>query len=336
MVASLNSSSENGLYEGAERFILSHNNITWREFDQCLLGDLRLFDVPGNEYLERVEKTIDAIIRALPHFERIFKRPIIRLKDEHKIVPVEAVKIIDKSSLTHLAAHCELWDDITEDDGIKPRKLMTIENVETYSIYENIVFACAVDTILSFIRQNMLIMKDVFYCCKDIHLNLLDRTHHSRYFVALGKLYLEYIRSGVSLEEWARCIDKMLFVEKTIRLRLKYPVYQKCKARSYNITLKKTNIFRSHKDYKEIYRIMRLFKNENEEEETPVSLHGGDEEYKSFCRLITLFAAGHFDYNCDNGMPISLDKLCFNADFMDWRLSTARSLVTAKIRMVRL
>ena len=309
MIASLNSSSENGLYEGAERFILSHNKITWREFDQCLLENLRLFDVPGNEYLERVEKTIDAIIRALPHFERIFKRPIIRLKDEHKIVPVEAVKIIDKSSLTHLAAHCELWDDITEDDGIMPRKLMTIENVETYSIYENIVFACAVDTILSFIRQNMLIMKDVFYCCKDIHLNLLDRTHHSRYFLALGKLYLEYIRSGVSLEEWARCIDKMLFVEKAIRLRLKSPVYQKCKARSYNITLKKTNIFRSHKDYKEIYRIMRLFKNESEEEETVVSLHGGDEEYKSFCRLITLFAAGHFDYNCDNGMPISLDKL---------------------------
>lgn len=321
MTASLNSSSENGLYEGAERFTQTHSKITWREFEQCLLGELKLFDVPGDEYLEYVEKTIDAIIRALPHFERIFKRPIIRLKDEHKIVTVEAVKIIDRASLTHLAAHCELWEDITEDEGIKPRKLMTIENVETYSIYENTVFACAVDTILSFIRQNMLIMQDVFFCCKDFHLNLLDRTHHSRYFLALGKLYLEYIRSGVSLEKWASCIDKMLFVEKTIRLRLKAPVYQKCKARSYNITLKKTNIFRSHKDYKEIYNIMHLFQSKKEDEKTLLSLHGGDEEYKSFCRLITLFAAGHFDYNCDNGMLIALDKLRFTAAFRGWKLS---------------
>lgn len=321
MIASLNSSSDNGAYEGAARFIQTHDKITWSGFDQCLLGEIRLFDVPGDAYLEYVEKTVDAIMRALPHFERIFKRPIIRLKDEHKIVPVEAVKIVDKASLTHLAAHCELWDDITEDDGIKPRKLMTIENVETYSIYENVVFAATVDAILSFVRQNLLIMKDVFYCCKDMHLNLLDRTHHSMYFLALGKLYLEYIRSGVSLERWASCIDKMLLVDKTLRRRLSSPVYQKCRMRSYNITLKKTNIFRSHKNYKEVYRIMRLLKQRDVEEETQLSLHGGDEEYKSFCRLITVFSVGHFDYNCDKGGLIWLDKLRINADYLDWRLS---------------
>ena len=330
MGASLNTMSEKGLYEGTERFVLSHRSVTWRDFDASVLDELRLFDVPDDSYLESVERMLDAILGALPHFERIFVRPIIRLKDEHRIVPIEAVKIIDKRSLTHLSSRCELWEDITE-DGIKPRKLMTVENVETYSIYENTVFACAVDTVLSYIKQNTLIMKDVFYGCKDIHFNLLDRTHHSLYFLAVGKLYLEYVRSGVSLERWARCMDKMLHIERTIRRRLNSPVYRKCRKRTYNITLKKTNIFRSHKDYKEIYRIMSLLRSENDGEEASLtSLLGEREKYKSFCKLISVFAVGHFNYSFAHGQRIELDRLRLDASQHEWRLSV-REIVRGEI-----
>ena len=318
----LSLASEKGLYDGAERYILSNERVSWRDFDKSVLDDLRLFDTPDDNFLDSVEETLDSIIRALPHFERIFVRPIIRLKDEHRIVPIEAVKVIDNRSLTHLASRCELWEDITK-NGIKPRKLMTVENVETYSIYENVVFACAVDTVLAYIKQNTLIMKDVFYGCKDIHFNLLDRTHHSSYFLAIGKLYLEYVRSGVSLERWARCMDKMLHIEKTLRRRLNSPVYRQCKKSAYNIKLKKTNIFRSHKDYKEIFRIMSLFKMLDEDDEDEGALRrllGEKEKYKSFCRLITVFAAGHFNYSFDEGSLIELKNLKFDCSYLDWHL----------------
>lgn len=317
MCASLNNTSEKGLYEGAESYVLSNPTVSWSGFERSLLNELRLFDVPDGSYLDSVEEMLDVILRALPHFEMIFARPIIRLKDEHRIVPIEAVKIIDKRSLTHLASRCELWEDITE-EGIKPRKLMTVENVETYSIYENIVFACAVDSILSYIKQYTMIMKDVLYGCKDIHFNLLDRTHHSLYFLAIGKLYLEYVRSGVSLERWARCMDKMLHIEKTLCRRLNSPVYRYCKQRNYNIKLKKTNIFRSHKDYKEIYRVMSIFKNDDGKVESVGGISCETERYKSFCRLMTVFSVGHFNYSIGE---ISLGRLSFDATFYDWRLS---------------
>lgn len=321
MQSQINENTDMGLYGGVSRFVESRSRLTYREFDDCVLKELRLFDVPSEGYLDSTEKTLDSIIRALPHFDQVFVRPIIRLKDEHRIVPIEAVKVIDKRSLTHVATRCELWEDITE-TGIKPRKLMTVENVETYSIYENTVFACAVDTVLSYIKQTALRMKDVFYGCKDIHFNLLDKTHHSLYFLAIGKLYLEYVRSGVSLERWARCMDKMLHIDKALRRRLASPVYQKCRKKHYNIKLKKTNIFRSHKDYKEIYRVMSLFKaGVDGNEELTWKTSGSDDGFKAFCKLITVFATGHFSYSFGEHDVLDLKDLSFNCTFSDWRLS---------------
>lgn len=327
MQPSFNGISDTGLYDGVGSFVKNKRRLTFREFDESVLKELRLFDVPSDGYLNEVEKVLDSILRALPHMEQVFSRPIIRLKDEHRIVPIEAVKVIDKRSLTHVATRCELWEDITE-NGIKPRKLMTVENVETYSIYENIVFACAVDTVLSYIKQAALRMKDVFYGCKDIHFNLLDKTHHSLYFLAIGKLYLEYVRSGVSLERWARCMDKMLVIDKTLRRRLASPVYRKCKQKHYNIKLKKTNIFRSHKDYKEVYKIMSLFKSGVEgDEDISLKTRGADEGFKSFCKLLSVFAAGHFNYSFDENRSIDLIDLNFDCSFYEWRLNVREARV---------
>lgn len=320
MLSAFTDNSGRGMYDALFEFTRAHKAMTYRQFDEHILTDVRLFDVPDDEYLGSVEDMLDNIIRALPSFKRVFARPIIRLKDERQIVPIEAVKVIDKRSLTHVASRCELWEDIT-DEGIKPRKLMTVENVETYSIYENIAFACAVDTILSYIRQTSMRIKDVFYGCKDIHFNLLDRTHHSLYFLAIGKLYLEYVKSGMSLERWGRCMEKMIFIEKNLRGKLNSPVYRKCHRKNYSIKLKKTNIFRSHKDYKEVYRILNLFKSGvNEEEESGRRVASGNERFINFGKLLSVFAIGHFNYVFSEHIPIDFDRFDFECSFAEWKL----------------
>ena len=71
----------------------------------------------------------------MPSIKKILSKPIVYLKDKQEIVPVEAVKVINNQTLAHVAIHTELWNDITK-EGIKPRKLMTIEKIENYAIYE--------------------------------------------------------------------------------------------------------------------------------------------------------------------------------------------------------
>lgn len=329
-----NSNVSLSLYDALSDYAKSHGRITFEEYETAILKDVCLFNMPNDEYLAEVESTLDFIIRALPSFKRIFSRPIIRLKDEHHIVPVESVKVIDKRSLTHIASRCELWENVTE-DGIKPRKLMTLEHIETYSIYENIAFAYAVDLIFDYIDQSLIRIKDIVYGCRDIHFNLLDKTHHRLYFLAMGKLYLEYVSSGVSKESCSRCIDKMMFIEKTLRLKLNSPVYRRCKRRNYSIKLKKTNIFRSHKDYAEVFKVLKMFEsNQGTTLSFKNEISPTDSQYKVFCKMLTVFAICHFNYELDKSCILDNSDFNFECKFLDWHLKVEwRQLALADVML---
>ncbi len=317
---SIETSRANNLYNRLAEYAESHKSITYSDFETHVLRDVCLFNVPDDDYMKEVEATLDMMIKALPAFKRIFARPIVRLKDQQQIIPIEAVKVIDRRSLTHVASRCELWEDIT-DEGIKPRKLMTLEHVETYAIYENIAFAWAVDSMLAYIKHTLVRIKDVVYGCRDIHFNLLDHTHHNLYFLAIGKLYLEYVRSRPVQENWARCVDKMMFIDKMLRLKLKSNVYLRCKRKSYNLKLKKTNIFRSHKDYAEVYKILKALEmgvtvSDMDQRE----ICSDDEGYKAFCKLLTLFSVGHFNYTVDEKAEIDISRFDVKCAFRSWQL----------------
>lgn len=309
------------LYSALLSFIREHGEITYPQFDSAIMTELNLFDIPDREYIIAVEQTADQILKALPAFKRIFARPIIRLKDTKEIVPIQAVRLIDNHSLSHASSHSELWENIV-DGCIRPRKLMTIEYVESYAIYENIAFACAVDSVLSFVKKTLMKLKDTLYGCRDLHFNFLDRTHHDLYFLAIGKLHLEYSRARASHADISRCIGKLLLIEKTLRLKLSSPVYRKCRRKEYALTLKKTNIFRAHKDYAEIFHILQLFEEHSgKDEQIHLDLSPATEEYKAFCLCLTLFAVGHFHFRFADQVSLRLDPFEAEADFADWHLT---------------
>ncbi len=312
--------SANDLYLGALRFAEEHNNISYREFDSFVLKELNMFDAPDEEFLLAAEKTVDQIITALPAFKRIFARPIVRLKDEQQIVPVEAVRSVGSHSLAHLSSHSTLWANISS-DGITPKKLMTVEYAETYSIYENIAFAHAVNKILYFTRHTLTRMSDVLYGCRDVHFNLLDRSYHNMYFLALGKLHLGYVRAKVAQPSSKRIIEKLLFVEKTLRQKLSSPVYVACNQKKLQTKLKKTNIFRSHKDYAEVYRILNMFDSDTDSpDESIVDVRADSEEFRCFVNLLSLFAAGHFNFTFKDNSVFDFKNLTAHASFLEWSL----------------
>ena len=312
---------KNNEYSSILKFSKEYNNISYNEFNEYILKDINLFDVPNDEYFKKIDETLNKIIETIPSIKRIFARPIVYLKDKQEIVPVEAVKVINNYTISHAALHSELWGDITK-DGVKPKKLMTIEKIENFAIYENIAFCRLIDAILRYIRKSIILMKDILYGCQDIHFNVLDRTHHKLYFLAIGKLHMEYARAHEKhYSSYFYFIDKLLFIDKTLRSKLNSPVYVQCKKHKKKINLKKTNVFRSHKDYNQVYSLLKWFETDIQTV-TQEELYNdvNDELYSTFVTVLSVFSIGHFNFEFSEKELIDFNNIDLKAKYLEWNL----------------
>lgn len=305
----------------ARAFAHAHDYLRYSEFDAATVGQLNLFALRENFDFDALDEALEKIIKALPAIKRIFAKPIIRLKDSGAILPVESVRVVNNATIVHASSHSELWEDITE-DGLRPRKLLTINHEDDYSIYENIAFCRAIDVILQLVSRNIRILRDMLYADRDMRFNLLERENHIAYFLAIGKLHIGYVRDYEQYRERAeRCLDQLMFIDRVIRARLGSPVYKKCRRSSGKFTLKKTNIFRNHKDYHRIYLLLRWFSDAKLIEAAEAdALEGSDEGYRVFCSMLALFAAGHFNFGFDEERQIDCLNLNAECAFKAWKL----------------
>ena len=309
-------------YADIERFIRTHSSFTYEQFDSFVLNDITLFDIPKDEYFKDIEGMLDEILKTLPSIKRIFAKPLIRLKDTHEVVPVEQAYVIDSHTFSHAAVHSELWDDIRK-DGIKPRKLMAVGRTETPVVYENLVLTYVIDAVFRLLARAQMLLLDALYDCADMQFNFLDRTHHDSFFLAMGKLHIEYARAHVQpYSAYARCVDKIRFIEKTLKPRLSSSLYTQCKKKKAKITLKKSNAFRLHKDYRDVYRLAVMLDCDKELlQDTIGESRARNDGYREFCVLISIFAAGHFHFSFDGQTVISPNELDAVCSFNGWDLN---------------
>ena len=294
--------------------------ISYSDFDALLQTDLNLFALREDIDLEGLEATLDRVISALPALRHIFAAPIIRLRDSGEILPVEAVRVVNNKTLAHISVHSELWEDV-RDGQLIPRKLMSVRQEDDYALYENIVFARTVDAILRLTESNLAVLRDMLYANREMRFNLLERENHPSYFLALGKLHTGYLRDyDKYLLPIERCFEKLSAIERALIPRLSMPVYKQCKKKGTKLTLKKTNIFRSQKDYRKLYSLTKYLSDigalELSEEE------GVDaDEYSNFCATLCVFAAGHFNFKFDKYQTIDFTNINTTARFGDWILT---------------
>ena len=249
-------------YEGIETFVNEYKSLNYIEFDYYTVNKVNLFSMNESFDFDMLEMTLNKIIDTLPAIKRIFAKPLIHLKDDDIVLPVESVHKIDYKTIANASCHSELWENINDDGTLKPRKLLTKMNVDNYSIYENKVFKYCIDFILSYINSNYRILREIMYNNRSLSFNLLDRLDHIDYYLALGKLHTGYIRNfekNYSLIE--RNINKMQYLINVISSRLNKNVYKKNKdvKLSNNLVLRKTNILKMHKDYHQIYNLLKYF-----------------------------------------------------------------------------
>ena len=302
------------------REVRGNTGIDYRQFDAAVVRKINLFILQESFDFEGLEAALDRILQELPAIKRIFAHPIIRLKDSGAILPVESVRVVNHTTVVHASSHSELWGNLTQ-EGLTPRKLLTVQSEDQYTIYENQAFVYAIDRILQFVGRNLQALTDLLYVDGNLQFNLLERLNHPEYFLAIGKLHIGYVRNYDHYRTAAgRCLDKLLFLNRVIRARLGSPIYQKCKKHKGNPVLKKTNIFRMHKDYHRIYQLLKWFADEPLQAADPaVTPSEAEEGYGLYLAMITVFAAGHFNFTFRE-QKIDFYRLKQLADFAGWTL----------------
>ena len=289
-------------YKAIEEYGGKTKALSYVQFDYDVVHGLTLFMLKPDFDFEELERHIDAVLAALPAIKRIFEQPFIHLKEQNVIMPVEAVRIVNNATLTHIASHSELWGNVKNAE-IKPDKLLTRTYEDNYGIYENLVFCNVVDEILSFARANIRFLKELVYTNKTVEINLLERVNHLNYFLALGKLHIGYSKSFDAYYAIAlRCLNKLQFIVGGIVPRLKRPVYKNNRKRPASLKIRKTNILSMHKEYHRVYRLAKYFAKQSAlpvgeiTEKDVVKLQN---DYYFFCRALYIFAVGHFNFCCD-------------------------------------
>lgn len=304
-------------------YATEHSGISYAEFDSDTVRRVNLFAFRENFDFDGLDALSDRIIRVIPSIRRIFASPIIRLKDADEILPAQSVRVVNNRTVVHASGHSELWGDLTK-EGIKPRKLLTVTHEDDYAIYENLVFVRTVDTIRALTERNMRILREMLYACKELNFNLLDRSEHLEYFLAIGKLHVGYVRDfEQSREQAERLLNKLAYIDRVIRAGMGQPVYKKCRHKGGTLTLKKTNIFRMQKDYHRIYLLMKWFSDLRIDEIREEDGRAG-QGYAAYCTLLSIFAAGHFNFTFRPDERLGFSDLHTKCAFMGWNLAIDR------------
>ena len=301
-------------YDSFAAFVKKYDGVYFSELDYYCTRHLNLYALYERPDFAEIDASVQKIRAALPSICRIFGKPIIHLIEREEILPVEFVRYINTKSIDHVASHSELWADVDE-EGVKPKKLLSRTYRDNYSIYENVVFANTIDLILSYIRAKVKKLGDLVIYQKLHNVNILDRNNHLDYYIVLGKLHTSYIRNyGRYLDDASSLKDALVDLYQKISGRLHKKVYT-CNRNKKIGKLYKTNILSMDKDYKKIYALHRYFDNRQKAElsmQTPFD----HPDYFRFCEILLLFSMQHFGFSEEERQPLRFDALdlCVAAD----------------------
>lgn len=311
------------LLEGIDRFIKKHQVVSYIEFDYYVVHDMTLFSIEPDFDFEKLSEMIENIRKSLSAIKRIFNKPIIVLKDTDDVLPVENTRIINQNTLLHLANHSQYVENISK-RGVKPRKLLTRIYEDDYSIYENIVFCNYIDDVLALIKKNRRTLNNLLYASNIMKFNLLEKVNHVNYFLALGKLHTGYIRDFSRYFNLSKeLLKELAHISQTINPRLYKPVYKKNLRRNRHLPLKKTNIFLMQKDYQRVYKTYKyLLGNQVQIKEKDITLDFENmrHHFLSYVQILTIFSAGHFNFEIDPNFKINLSSLDVTFTYKGWKL----------------
>ncbi len=106
------------------------------------------------EELEKVvdEEWLDVIEGSLDAINAIIEKPRRFITTEEEVVPVSLAKKISSDSVRHLAQNTQFLAP-SDDGGVHPTRILNVNNVETYDLYENRFVYHLIQRLLAFVDK---------------------------------------------------------------------------------------------------------------------------------------------------------------------------------------
>lgn len=307
--------------EPIDSFVNKNRHLSYMEFDYLLTKSLPLFSINLCVDFKMLEERIERIRLNIPSIKRVFAKPIIELKDESSVMPVENVRIVSQNSLSYLSTHTNDASSI-KNGKVKPKRLLTRIYEDNYSIYENVIACNFLDDALFYIRNQILNLQEIVYTKDVTQINLLERINHINYFLALGKLQTGYVKNFSHYYISAyKNLDMLLELYPLLKARQSTKLYRNNLKRNRHLPLKKTNIFLMQKDYRAIYRLYKeLLKDESHTKlEASYDINKTLDSYLEYVKLLCIFSIGHLGFETkDSKMDLINTDVCF--DYLDWKI----------------
>lgn len=133
-----------------------------REFYQSSQSEIKKFDIIWI-------KTIESYF---PSLNRITVNLKSSLKYQSEIIPIEKTKKINKESVIHLMSHSNLIREVTEDEEVIPKQILTTLSEVEYGIYENRFTMTLIKRLRDFIGKRIQVMKDSLKGTNVVRLNI--------------------------------------------------------------------------------------------------------------------------------------------------------------------
>jgi len=314
------------MYRSIVEFLKKKKSMNVKDFEFVTSRDLQLsifpyaqdWDSPTAIYIREVENK-------MVYLKNIATRPVIHLRDEEEILPLEMVKRVNSKTIRHLGIHSKLWGNIIKGE-VRPRKLSTRIYEDDYGIYENLVYKDLVDRISLLLQKRIRLLSDLVHVLYEItKKGVAEEVLHASYFLGYGKLYVGIFETKNIIAIKKALIDaKKLYGEFNGFKR--YGVYVKnASAKPIAGDVKLTNILAMHRDYKHVFKLMNQFKElfMGGAKETSVALQEESQDaYEIFCQLLTVFACKHFNFKRPPTSVIySRRKAGGVFTFKDWELT---------------
>ena len=307
--------------ETVRNFVKNHERLNYLEFDYYVAHELCLFTMDLTLDFAMLDEFINLTSKTLPSIKHVFAKPIIELKDEADVRPVESVRTINENTIHYLQTHaCDVGN--IKGKKIKPKKLLTRIYDDNYAIYENVIVCNFIDDAISYIKASITSLKEIIYTKEVTKVNLLDRVNHINYFLALGKLQTSYVKHFNKYYMLAnKDLDELFKILPVIKARTQTKLYQKNRRRNHNLKLHKTNIFLMQKDYRAIYKLYNFLKTKalkKKSIEDP-NLEEVLNNYIDYLKILVIFSLGHFNFITDD--EIDLKHLNVNFKLDEWLIN---------------
>jgi len=113
--------------------------------DSKLKVKLEYNEVGNNDWIAIMEETI-------PSIDTILRNPNRFIINEEEVVKIELARRVTVDSIKHLSQNTNLIQEITEDDEVKPSKILNVNKEENFETYENKFIYSLIKNMYTFIQ----------------------------------------------------------------------------------------------------------------------------------------------------------------------------------------